>query len=181
MKRKPLLWFVLAIACVQAVPAAAQNGAEQVQQRINTVINGPNYQQATWAMLVIDSKTGDVVFEHNADRLILPASVTKLFSIAAALIGLGADYCFETPVHRRGEVQNGVLQGDLILVAQGDVTLGGRTDSKGMVAFKNNDHTYAGGVSPAELTDTDPLAGLKELAQQVRKSGIQRVKGEVLI
>jgi D-alanyl-D-alanine carboxypeptidase/D-alanyl-D-alanine-endopeptidase (penicillin-binding protein 4) len=181
MKRKPLIWFVLALAFVQAVPAAAQNGAEQLQQRLNTVINGPNYQQSTWAALVIDSKSGAVVFEHNADRLVLPASVTKLFSVAAALIGLGADFCFETPVHRRGEVKDGVLLGDLILVATGDLTLGGRTDAKGGLAFKNNDHTYAGGPTPAELTDTDPLAGLKSLAQQVKKSGIQRVKGDVLI
>jgi serine-type D-Ala-D-Ala carboxypeptidase/endopeptidase (penicillin-binding protein 4) len=181
VKRKPLIWFVLALACLQAMPAAAQNGAEQLQQRLNAVINGPNYQQSTWAMLVVDSKTGEIVFEHNADRLVLPASVTKLFSIAAALIGLGADFCFETPVHRRGEVKDGVLQGDLILVAQGDVTLGGRTDAKGALAFKNNDHTYAGGPSPAELTDTDPLAGLKVLARQLRQSGIQRVKGDVLI
>ena len=75
MRRKPLIWFVLSLACLQAVPAVAQNGAQQVQQRLNNVINGPNYQQATWAMLVIDSKTGEVVFEHNADRMVLPASV----------------------------------------------------------------------------------------------------------
>jgi serine-type D-Ala-D-Ala carboxypeptidase/endopeptidase (penicillin-binding protein 4) len=181
MNRKSLIWFVLALAWAQAMPAAAQNGAEQLQQRLNTVINGPNYQQSTWAALVIDSKSGAVVFEHNADRLVLPASVTKLFSVAAALIGLGADFCFETPVHRRGEVKDGVLLGDLILVATGDLTLGGRTDAKGALAFKNNDHTYAGGPTPAELTDTDPLAGLKSLAQQVKKSGIQRVKGDVLI
>jgi D-alanyl-D-alanine carboxypeptidase/D-alanyl-D-alanine-endopeptidase (penicillin-binding protein 4) len=107
--------------------------------------------------------------------------VTKLFSVAAALIGLGVDFCFETPVHRRGEVKGGVLSGDLILVAQGDLTLGGRTDAKGLMAFRNNDHTYAGGASAAELTDTDPLAGLKSLAQQIRKSGIDRVKGDILI
>jgi serine-type D-Ala-D-Ala carboxypeptidase/endopeptidase (penicillin-binding protein 4) len=181
MKRKPLIWFVLALACLQAVPAAAQNGAEQLQQRINAVINGPNYRHSTWALLIIDSKTGDVVFDHNADSLVLPASVTKLFSVAAALIGLGADFCFETPVYRRGEIKGNVLYGDLILVAQGDVTLGGRTDAKGLMAFKNNDHIYASPTTAAELTDTDPLAGLKALAQQVHKAGIHHVKGDILI
>src|SRR5206468_309992 len=40
---------------------------------------------------------------------------------------------------------------------------------------------YANGNETAELTDTDPLAGLKELAKQVAASGIKRVKGEVTI
>src|SRR5262249_52378735 len=35
--------------------------------------------------------------------------------------------------------------------------------------------------SPAELTDTDPLAGLKVLARQVAESGVRKVTGDVLI
>src|SRR5439155_15369657 len=183
MRRKSLVYFAVARACLQALPAPAQQGAERnLRQRIEAAINAPDYRQATWALLLIDSKTGEVLFDHNADRLILPASVTKLFTVAAALIALGADFVFETPVYRRGDIRGGVLFGDLILVAQGDVTLGGRTDDQGRLAFKNNDHTYAGPVgTPAELTDTDPLAGLKNLARQIRKSGITHVKGEVLI
>jgi D-alanyl-D-alanine carboxypeptidase/D-alanyl-D-alanine-endopeptidase (penicillin-binding protein 4) len=183
LRRKPLVWFVLALALLQALPAPAQMGAERtLRQRVEAVLNAPDYQQATWALLVLDSKTGEVVFEHNADRLVLPASVTKLFSVAAALVQLGADFVFETPVYRRGQVKDGVLEGDLVLVAQGDLTLGGRDNGKGGLAFKDHDHTYAGPVgAPAELTDTDPLAGLKDLARQVRKSGITHVKGDVLI
>src|SRR5947208_11890321 len=142
MRRNPLIYFALALAFLQALPAPAQQGAERnLRQRIEAAINAPDYQQATWALLVVDSKTGEVVFAQNADRLILPASVTKLFTVAAALIALGADFVFETPVYRRGTVKDGTLHGDLILVASGDVTFGGRTDDQGHLAFKNNDHT----------------------------------------
>src|SRR5262249_29776477 len=111
-----------------------------------------------------------------------PASVTKLFSVAAALVALGVDYCFETPVYRRGELLGTRLRGDLILVASGDVTMGGRTDGKGHLAFKDNDHTYANYIfGKAEVTDTDPLAGLKELAKQVKDAGIDYVQGDVLV
>jgi hypothetical protein len=51
-------------------------------------------------------------------------SIRKIFTIAEALSEFGADFRFKTPVHRVGEVnETGVLQGDLILVASGDLTI----------------------------------------------------------
>src|SRR5262249_51263057 len=92
------------------------------------------------------------------------------------------DRRFETPVYRRGNVEKGVLNGDLVLVAGGDLTLGGRTRADGTLAFKDHDHIYAGYLSTqTELTDTDPLAGLNHLARQVKAAGIAAVSGDVLI
>jgi len=156
--------------------------ADEVTDKIKAVITGPDYKHARWGILVVDAETGKVVYEHNADKRFVPASVTKLYSCAAALAALGPDYQFETPVHRRGELQDGRLKGDLILVAKGDPTLGGRTDHSGRLAFRDHDHIYAGwSNTKAELTDTDPLAGLKALARQVKEAGIKQVDGDVLI
>jgi D-alanyl-D-alanine carboxypeptidase/D-alanyl-D-alanine-endopeptidase (penicillin-binding protein 4) len=164
------------------VPAAAAAGKSDLAAKIEAVTNGKDYKQAHWGVLVVDAKTGQTVYEHNADKLFKPASTTKLFSTSAALATLGADYKFKTPVYCRGNVVAGTLKGDLILVASGDPTLGGRTDAKGKLVFKDHDHIYANAVlGRAELTGTDPLAGLKELAKQVAKAGIRRVDGEVLI
>jgi D-alanyl-D-alanine carboxypeptidase/D-alanyl-D-alanine-endopeptidase (penicillin-binding protein 4) len=150
--------------------------------KIEAVINGPDYKQARWGILVVDAETGKTVYEHDADKMFLPASTTKLYSCSTALDALGSDYRFETPVYRRGEVVKGRLRGDLILVAMGDLTLGGRTDPSGKLVFKDLDHTYANGpFGRAELTDTDPLAGLKALARQVKEAGIKQILGEVLI
>ncbi len=56
------------------------------------------------------------------------------------------------------------------------------SDASGRVAFKDEDHIYANSpTSKAELTDTDPLAGLKALAKQVAAAGIRHVEGDVLI
>jgi D-alanyl-D-alanine carboxypeptidase/D-alanyl-D-alanine-endopeptidase (penicillin-binding protein 4) len=50
------------------------------------------------------------------------------------------------------------------------------------MAFVDNDHTYAGPTSREHgVTNTDPLAGLQELARQVRQAGITRITGDVLI
>lgn len=169
---------VLALV-VAVAPAAA---GERLESEIGGVIYAPEYKQAHWGILVVDLASGDTVFELNADRLFAPASVTKLYSTAAALDGLGADFCFETPLFRRGEVDSeGQLKGDLILVASGDLSLGGRTVADGRIAFTNSDHTYANGNDKGELTAPDPLAGLDALARQVAQAGIKRVRGEVLV
>jgi D-alanyl-D-alanine carboxypeptidase/D-alanyl-D-alanine-endopeptidase (penicillin-binding protein 4) len=163
------------------VPAA--RGADDLAAKVGAVIDGPDYKQARWGILVVDAKTGKTVYERDADRLFMPASVTKLYSCAAALAAYGADHKFETPVYQRGEVKEGRLHGDLILVAKGDLTLGGRTTADGKMAFKDHDHIYANfpSGSESEVTDTDPLAGLTSLAKQVKEAGIKRIDGEVLI
>jgi D-alanyl-D-alanine carboxypeptidase/D-alanyl-D-alanine-endopeptidase (penicillin-binding protein 4) len=163
--------------------APAARGADDLAAKIEAVINGPDYKQARWGILVVDARTGRTVYEHDADRLFLPASVTKLYSCAAALAAFGSEHKFETPVYRRGEVKEGRLRGDLILVARGDLTLGGRTTADGKMAFKDHDHIYANFPSgnESEVTDTDPLAGLTALARQVKTAGITHIEGEVLI
>jgi D-alanyl-D-alanine carboxypeptidase/D-alanyl-D-alanine-endopeptidase (penicillin-binding protein 4) len=177
MSRSVAITFVCALLFVPASVVAA----DDLAAKINEVIDGPDYKHAHWGILVVDSQTGKTIYERNSDRLFFPASTTKLYSCAAALAALGSDYRFETPVYCRGEVKDGKLHGDLILVAQGDLTMGGRTDANGQMAFKNHDHTYAGGGTEAELTDTDPLAGLKQLTKQIAAAGIRQVTGDILI
>ena len=168
----------LAVAFASVASGAPVPG---LSQQIDAVIQAPQYRQARWGVLVVDAESGRSLFERDADRLFVPASTTKLFSCAAALVALGPDYRFQTPVYRRGRLKDGHLTGDLILVAQGDLTLGGRTDSHGQMLFKDNDHIYAGFRTSTELTATDPLAGLNDLAQQVAATGIRQVIGDVLI
>lgn len=168
-------WLVCAWCCA----AQAQS---RLSSEIEAVIQAPQYKHAHWGILVVDVESGETLYEQDADKLFAPASVTKLYSVAAALDALGADFRFETPVYRRGDVDDaGVLRGDLILVASGDLSFGGRTTQTGQIAFVDNDHTYANGSDRGGLTGPDPLAGLNDLARQVAASGIKRVRGDVLI
>ena len=119
---------------------------------------------------------------RDADKLFAPASTTKLYSVATALDALGADYRFETPVYRRGTVKaEGVLEGDLILMAVGDLTMGGRSAKPDKIEYTKADHTYANPSGKAVLTAGDPLAGLDLLAQQVAAAGIRHIRGQVII
>lgn len=184
----PCVLVVVAAAGLAVAPAAPAHRpgglchhAEGLASRIDAVLDGPDYKHASWGALVVDANTGDPVYSRNPDALLAPASVTKLFSCAAALVAIGPDHTYQTTVHQRGVVFRGVLRGDLILVAGGDLTLGGRAKD-GKTVFKDKDHTYANsGLADAELTDADPLAGLNDLARQVKAAGITRVDGDVLI
>jgi D-alanyl-D-alanine carboxypeptidase len=89
---------------------------------------------------------------------------------------------YDTPVYRQGKIANGgVLQGNLILVASGDLTMGGRTNPDGTVALSNFDHNEADSLGNAVLTEPNPLAGYVALAHQVAASGITAIKGNVVI
>ncbi len=171
--------LAVVLALVAAVPSAPAAPPELLSKKLDEVIDGPDYKHASWGVLVVDAKTGDRVYERNADALLAPASVAKLFSGAAALVTLGPDHTQETVVRKRGLVFKGALRGDLILVAAGDLMLGGRTKD-GKTVFRDKDHTYANG-GDADLTDTDPLAGLNDLARQVKAAGVTRVEGDILI
>ena len=165
-------------ACL--LSTAGFSAADELSTKIEAIIHDQDYKHAHWGILVLDPKTGNELFSLNPDHLFAPASTTKLYSCAAALAALGADHRFETPVYARGTIKDGRLTGQLILVAQGDLTMGGRTDSDGGMSFKDHDHIYANGSTEGELTETDPLAGLSSLARQVAAAGIRQV-GDVLV
>lgn len=180
MTRKLLAAFALLAA---GVVTAAEPSPSSLAAKIEAITDAPDYKRGHWGVLFVDARTGERVYERNAGRMFCPASVTKLFTTAAAVAAFGPDHTFETPVHARGEVsKTGVLKGDLILVAQGDLMFGGRTGKDGKAAFANVDHTYANsGLGEAALPDTNPLAALEDLAAQVKAAGVAEVTGEVLI
>jgi D-alanyl-D-alanine carboxypeptidase/D-alanyl-D-alanine-endopeptidase (penicillin-binding protein 4) len=164
----------------QEPPSAA--GEPALSRRIESILATPGFQNGHWGIMVVDRKTGQTVFERNPDQLFAPASVTKLFSTAAALVELGPNYRFGTPLVRRGEIDSkGVLRGDLILLAQGDLCMGGRTGPDGTLLFRDDDHTYAAGNFYSQVTPTDPLAGLDHLAREVNAAGIREIAGDVIV
>jgi D-alanyl-D-alanine carboxypeptidase/D-alanyl-D-alanine-endopeptidase (penicillin-binding protein 4) len=163
-------------------PSRAPAVDRPIAERIDHVLATPGFRSGHWGILVVDRKTGQTIYERDADQLFAPASVTKLYSAAAALIELGPNFRFQTPLVRRGEVDSGgVLNGDAILIAQGDLAMGGRTGSEGKFLFKDDDHTYADGNPKSQIVATDPLAGLDHVARQVQAGGIRSITGDVIV
>lgn len=165
------LLFLAAICCSTRLDAQPAPDA-----RIRAVMERPEFAHASWGMEFYDLDSRKVVASVNGDRLFVPGSTTKLLTMGTALEVLGPDHRFRTRVYRTGPVRDGVLEGDLVLVASGDPNLSGRRRADGSYAFVDRDHSY-GGLPLA----TDPLFTLRDIARQVAARGIRAVTGQVIV
>jgi D-alanyl-D-alanine carboxypeptidase/D-alanyl-D-alanine-endopeptidase (penicillin-binding protein 4) len=174
----------LITSCILLVPPsiASLNAFEgKMPEEMQNVMNQQKYDHSLWGIYAKDLDTGKILFDQNSEKLFSPASTTKLFSVEALLHTLGDDYRYKTPVFSSGKIENGKLQGNLILVAQGDLTMGGRQPDANTISYTKMDHTIANDVPGAILTKEDPLNGLNNLAKQVSEKGIKEINGDVII
>ncbi|MBP0932217.1 D-alanyl-D-alanine carboxypeptidase [Streptomyces sp. KCTC 0041BP] len=150
--------------------------------RITEIMRKPEYRHAQWGLLQTEpGADGRVLHSLFPGQFFIPGSTAKLFPVSGTWQTLGAGHRFVTPLYEVGKRSGETLIGDLDLVAQGDLTMGGRTRPDGTVAYTDLDHTYANDFPGATLTPENPLAGIDQLARQVRDSGITGVDGDVIV
>jgi serine-type D-Ala-D-Ala carboxypeptidase/endopeptidase (penicillin-binding protein 4) len=149
--------------------------------RIEEIMSRPEFQNGRWGMKFYDPTTNQIVYSLNSDQLLRPASSMKVFVEGSAFDALGTDHLFRTRVYRTGPVVWGVLKGDLVLVAGGDLLLGGRVQPDGSLALPQPDHSYSDGVPNAVPVTDDPLRSIRKIAYQIAAHGIRRIEGRVLV
>ena len=185
-----LLWAALFLLVAGADRADATQGTSGrcsrdlggVPSAIRAVFQKPAYKGSVWGLRVVDLDDRRTLLDLNPDCRFYIASVRKVFSVGELLNEVRPRHRYDTPIHRRGAVsKSGVLRGDLILVASGDLTMGGRTNPDGSIALGDLDHNEANALGNADLTKPDPLAGYRALARQVARAGIRRVTGDVIV
>ncbi|MEO6827947.1 MAG: D-alanyl-D-alanine carboxypeptidase/D-alanyl-D-alanine-endopeptidase, partial [Microbacteriaceae bacterium] len=159
---------------VGSLPAAAQK-----------IMDKAPYRSARWSYSVTDLKTGKVLLANHPSEMVFTASTAKQFTVSATYDAMGSTTTLTTPVYATGPVADGVLNGNLALVASGDLTMGGRNAAEGRAddSFSSNsiDHVYGDLGTNAVKPPGDPLAGLNDLAKQVAAKGIHQISGNVLI
>jgi D-alanyl-D-alanine carboxypeptidase/D-alanyl-D-alanine-endopeptidase (penicillin-binding protein 4) len=176
-KRRFNTFALTAFALVLLSRGAVAQQSTPISAAVQKVMDRPEFRHANFGIEFYDLADGTVVYSLNADKLFTPASTTKLLTEGALLAKLGKDYRFHTLVYRTGSINSkGRLKGDLILVASGDPNLSNRIRPDNTLAFQDEDHSYGG---PA--ISGDPLTVTKDFAKQIRKKGIRRIDGRVLI
>jgi D-alanyl-D-alanine carboxypeptidase/D-alanyl-D-alanine-endopeptidase (penicillin-binding protein 4) len=181
--REPVRRLALGAVCALLLAGgfAAVAGAGHAGRQIARVMGKSSYDFAEWGLLELNPRSGRKVRARQPAREFIPGSVAKLFTISAAWNTLGPGHRFTTPVFALGTSQGSTLNGNLVLQAQGDLTMGGRTAPNGKVSFRNFDHLDANELPHTRLTPENPLAGLNQIAEQVRAAGLTQIRGDVVI
>jgi D-alanyl-D-alanine carboxypeptidase/D-alanyl-D-alanine-endopeptidase (penicillin-binding protein 4) len=144
------LVLISALASITPLSAYGAGGLTQRIERIFARVPGAGVQ---YAVHVVDLAADRVVFSHNADLPLIPASNQKLITLAAAVDRLAPNGAFETVLGMRGP--------DLVIVGDGDPALGD--------------------PEVAEDQGVAPLAFLELWAHALRAGGHGRIRGDVLV
>lgn len=110
-------------AVAVAAPAAP---ATRLQNDLERLIDSPGWAGDRWSVLVLSLDKGDTLFNHGGDVSLVPASNLKLFTTAAALYYLGPQFRYNTFLLTDGKIENGVLNGDVVVYGTGDPTFSSR-------------------------------------------------------
>lgn len=148
-----LLLSVPAHAQAQDTPSEALTA---LSKTITDTVDAAPFEGASWGIHVVNLNSGAVLYSRNADRNFVPASNVKLLTSAAALEQLGPDYRYKTTVYADGPVEDGTLNGNLLVRGTGDPTIGGWAQRK------------------------DPTKVFRQWADSLRAQDIQHIAGNLI-
>jgi D-alanyl-D-alanine carboxypeptidase/D-alanyl-D-alanine-endopeptidase (penicillin-binding protein 4) len=144
--------------------ASPLQGQNALAKRLDRLLDQPPFDRASWGVVLTDS-TGKLLYERNGNRLFVPASNNKLVVGSAATVLLGPDFRITTSIYGGGPLENGVLNGDLIVYGRGNPMF--------------SRHCY--GVDTLAPGACDSLwAGMDALADSLAARGVQNIAGAIV-
>ena len=106
-----------------AAPPLSQAALTAIRAELEDALADPALAGKSFGGFVLDLETGAIVYAGEADRLLIPASNTKVFTTAAALALLGPDHRMLSRIFIEGTLgANGTLTGNLHLHSEHDFT-----------------------------------------------------------
>jgi len=169
LRRSVLIRYALVVSAFLALAARSLNSAEvtsfTLAEAIDQVLSSRTAHRSFWGVHIVELNSGRVLYERNSEKLFVPASNQKLLSTALALSLLGPDHRYTTSLVSEAEIGNdGVLQGDLVLLGGGDPNLSAR------ILPYNSTRSF----------QQDLLLPISELAEQAVQSGLKRIEGSIV-
>ena len=103
--------------------------AQTPDEILNKTINQEVFKDARLGIYVKNLSSDQSIISYNSDKLLAPASILKIATAAAALSTFGPDHRFTTSLYLIGEVNQGVLYGDVVIKGSGDPSFQSRMKS----------------------------------------------------
>ena len=127
--------------------SARSSPSDQLRRDLQAIFSDAAIDHAFWAVSVRSLKNDEILYSLNAARLQTPASNQKLITSAVAAERLGWDYRYSTKIYATGPIgPDGDLNGDLVIVSNGDPTINPRHPDRWSVFDAWARQLYARGV-----------------------------------
>ncbi len=118
----------------------------EITAKIDSLLSDPVLSSCFLGLKIISLDNGSVLYSKNSNKLFHPASNMKIVTTASAINALKTDYLFRTGLSSNSKIDNGVLQGDLLIEATGDPMLKtenidsliAQLSNKGITSIKGN-------------------------------------------
>src|SRR4030067_129903 len=92
---------------------SAISAQSTILERLDNLLSNNFFESTLAAVDVYDLSQKQVIYQKNNKYLMHPASNMKILTSAAGLFFLGPDYNFETTLYYKGDIKDGVLNGDI--------------------------------------------------------------------
>jgi len=151
--------FYLCLCAANVAGAQTESIADsrQLAQKLEQFVSLPRFTSSQWGIQIKSLDTGKVVFEHDEQKRLKPASNNKLYTGALALEELGPDYRIVTSIAaKKKPSRSGTLSGDLVVIGRGDPSFSAR--------FHEGDYD----------------AALRNLVEAIAATGIKRINGDIV-
>jgi len=148
------LCWLISLHCGFFTATFAQNN---FTLEFETFKKDPALKHSSFALVIADPKTDKIIFNHNGEISLTPASTLKLLTTSASLQLLGNDYHYKTYIALQGTIQDSILQGNLVIIGSGDPTLGSEN-------FEEN--------LPEKI--------LTKIYTAIKTSGIKKINGNIM-
>ena len=117
--------IAFSILMIAICPATfAQSKEQAVQKAIDTFVSAPSLKHASVGVSVMRLNDKKVMGEYCSNQSQITASTMKTVTSSTALSLLGKDFKFHTTVTTDGTINDGRVNGNIIITGSGDPTLG---------------------------------------------------------
>lgn len=132
---------------------------QRIQFDIEALVKQDSMRGASFGFCLMTADSGKVMYQYNADEILVPASIQKVITTGIALNKVGAGFSYSTRLQYDGTIDKTkkLLIGNIYIKGSGDPSLGAST-----------------------FSSTNPAIILKKWYNAIKDLGIDSIRGAIV-